>query len=151
AVGGRQALDLLVQDRLDLLAGGDAGGGRNWPGGGGLVLVLAAPGCGPGRGGGRGVRRPRGATAGGLARADGDGLAGEQQEGGLEGVLGVLLVGQQPPADGQDQRPVALHQVREGELVVGSHEGAQQLTVGPVAGLVVGDQVPDVPDGCPQR
>ena len=64
--------------------------------------------------------------------ADGEGLAGEHEEDGLEGVLGVVLVTQELSADAQDHRPVARHQRGEGVLgrVAGGGEPLQELPVG---------------------
>ena len=45
------------------------------------------------------------------------GFTGQHQERGLEGVVGVLRVAEDLPADAEDHRPVALHQRREGRLV----------------------------------
>ena len=44
------------------------------------------------------------------------GPAHQHQEGGLEGVVGVVLVREDRPADAQDHRPVPLDQGREGQL-----------------------------------
>ena len=43
-------------------------------------------------------------------------LAHQNQERGLEGVVGVVRVAQELPADAQDHRPVAVHQRGEGGL-----------------------------------
>src|SRR5262249_5333931 len=59
----------------------------------------------------------------------GRGPAGEDEEGALEGVLGVLVVVQQVPADAKNQRAVPLHQGREGRLVPRRDEALQQLAV----------------------
>ena len=51
----------------------------------------------------------------------GAGPADEDQEGGLEGVLGVVLVAQDRAADAEDHRPVPLHQGgerRSGRIVI---------------------------------
>jgi hypothetical protein len=53
----------------------------------------------------------------------------QHQEGGLAGVLGVLLVVQHPPARSQDGGAVAPHQGRERCLVPLAHEGVQQRAV----------------------
>ena len=44
------------------------------------------------------------------------GLAGEDEEDGLEGVLGLVLVAERGAADAPDHRPVALDQQGEGRL-----------------------------------
>src|SRR5262249_26402769 len=56
-------------------------------------------------------------------------LAGEDQEAGLEGVLGVLLVAEHPPADAQDHGAVAAHQGLEGRLVAAAQEPLQELAI----------------------
>ena len=48
--------------------------------------------------------------------ADRPGLAGQDEEDGLEGVLGMLHVAQELPADAQHHRPVPADQRREGGL-----------------------------------
>ena len=76
------------------------------------LVVPAAGGRGPGTPGeavGDGVKPARQ----GPAPVQRRGLAGEDEEGGLEGVLGVLLLAQHPPAHAQHQRPVAPHQLRK--------------------------------------
>ena len=40
--------------------------------------------------------------------------AGQDEERGLEGVLGVVRVAEQPAADAEDHRPMLPHQGREG-------------------------------------
>ncbi len=45
-----------------------------------------------------------------------EGLAGEHEEDGLEGVLGVVAVSQELPADVQNHRPVTCDQRGEGRL-----------------------------------
>ena len=67
------------------------------------------------------------------------GLADQDQERGLEGILGVVRIIQHAPADAQHHRPMPLHQDREGQLgglaPVG-REPLQELSV---------RQVPDRP------
>ena len=65
--------------------------------------------------------------------ADGGGAADEDQEGGLEGVLGVVLVAEDRTADAEDHRPVTLEQGGERRLrglVAAVGEPAQELGVG---------------------
>jgi hypothetical protein len=60
----------------------------------------------------------------------------QHQERGLQGVLGVVRVAEDLPADAQDHRPVPLHQGREGRLVgvvSPGHESLDELPVGDVA------------------
>ena len=58
------------------------------------------------------------------------GLAGEGEEGCLEGVLGRVGVGEDSPADAQDYRAVTGHQVGEGVGVAVADESAEQFRVG---------------------
>src|SRR5262249_23462959 len=70
-----------------------------------------------------------------LARPDGSGLAHEDEEGGLEGVLRVMSVTKQPAAHAQHHRPVPAHQRRERFLVAPDDEAVQELTVRKTAGV----------------
>ena len=59
-------------------------------------------------------------------------LAGQHEEGGLEGVLGGMLVAEDAPADAEDHRPVPLHQGLEGRLgavLVPGGEPLQELGI----------------------
>jgi hypothetical protein len=69
------------------------------------------------------------------AAADDGGLLGEDQEGGLEGVLGILVVAQEPFANAQDERPVACDKCGKGRLIPAGAVQLQELVVGPVIGL----------------
>src|SRR5262249_46778197 len=57
--------------------------------------------------------------------ADRGGVAGQHEEGGLEGVLRVLVVAQHAAADAHDQGAVAPHQRGESGLVAGGAEALQ--------------------------
>src|SRR5215831_17414043 len=57
-------------------------------------------------------------------------LARQDEEGGLEGVLGVLLVPQQPPARRQHHWSVPAQQFSEGRPVPARDEASQQFPVG---------------------
>jgi hypothetical protein len=63
-----------------------------------------------------------------LPRRDGLGLRGEDEEGGLEGVLGVV-VAEQASAHAPDHRPVPFDERGEGGLVAALDEAAEQLAV----------------------
>src|SRR5262249_32253200 len=65
------------------------------------------------------------------------------EEGGLEGVLRVLPVGQQPPADAQDHPAVAAQQLLEGGLVAPRREAGQEVAVRRLA--VPGGELTDLP------
>jgi hypothetical protein len=142
AVGLGQAGDLLVQDGLDLLPlGAEAGGGGPRPC---LLFVFAPPGGGPsclGSHAGCHSMKPAGQR---LALANGGGPPCQEQEGGLEGVLGVLLVAEPAAAQVEDHGPVPPQHRLEGRLVVVAQEGADQFAVGPLVGGPVGGQVADV-------
>src|SRR5262249_45254057 len=64
-------------------------------------------------------------------------LASEHEEGGLEGVVGVVAAAHDAAANGQDHRPVAADQRGEGRLIASGNEVGQQPRVGP--GHVVGE------------
>jgi hypothetical protein len=87
-----------------------------------------------------------------LPPADGPRLAGQQQEGGLVHVLGVVLVVQQAPRDAEHHRPVPPQEGVEGRLFAPAHEPRQQFAVagaGQRLGLGQLVEVPDHPvDGC---
>ncbi len=116
----RQAIDLAVQGlgllALDRLLGLD-GGTRLRPADGAFFLGLAAssePCAGL-------ARRPQRHTvepgAEQVRIADRPSLLGQHEEDGLEGVLGMLVVAQELPADAQHHRPVAGHDRGEGGLI----------------------------------
>ena len=88
-----------------------------------------------------------------LLPAHGGGPADEDEERGLEGVLGVVLVAQDRAADAEDHRPVPLDQGREGRPgrlvpvpvpVRTAGEPAQQLAVGQPARRARVEERPDV-------
>ena len=75
-----------------------------------------------------------------LTLSDRYGPPRQDQERGLERILGVVRVAQDLAADAQDHRPVPLDQRREpglGRLITTAHEPLQELTI---------RQVPDHPD-----
>jgi hypothetical protein len=115
--------------------------------GAGARLVLPPPAGGPSCIGGHAVRdsvQPA-AQRGGLA--DGGGVLGQEKEGRLEGVLGVVQAAEHAVTDTQYQAAVALDERRERPLVVLPSESGQQFRVGPV--LILRDgQAAQVPDGC---
>ena len=63
------------------------------------------------------------------ARGERSGLAGQDEEGGLEGVLGVGLVAQHGPADVEHHRPVPVQQGVEGGLVLPGVEPPEEFVV----------------------
>ncbi|HEY8502999.1 MAG TPA: hypothetical protein VIL46_00355 [Gemmataceae bacterium] len=68
------------------------------------------------------------------ALADRSRPLGEHQEGGLEGVLRVVLAAQQPAADGQHHRPVPLQKRPEGVGVAAAGEAVEEVAVALVGG-----------------
>ena len=65
--------------------------------------------------------------------ADRPGLPRQDEEGGLEGVLGMMVIAQELPADAQHHRPVSGHDGGEGGLVgrlAARGEPLEQLAVG---------------------
>ena len=72
-----------------------------------------------------------------FAAADGPGAAGQDEEGGLGGVLGVVDPAQDAAAHAQDHRPVAVHQGGEGpgrSVGIVPEEMVQEAAIGLVAG-----------------
>ncbi len=69
--------------------------------------------------------------------ADRPGLSGQDEEDGLEGVLGVMVIAQELPADAQDHRPVSGDDRGEGGLVgrlASGGEPLEQFAVGEPGG-----------------
>ena len=69
------------------------------------------------------------------AVAQARGLAREDEEGGLEGVLRILLVAEHAPAEVEDHRPVPPHQGRESRVAARRNERLHERLVRGVAGL----------------
>src|SRR5262249_2627232 len=81
-----------------------------------------------------------------LPLTDRAGLAGQREERGLEGVLGVLRVAQDPPAHTEHHRAVPPHQQLERRLVPLGDEALEELGVRNDAGVrppAVTAQIPD--------
>ena len=78
------------------------------------------------------------------------GLPGQDEEGRLEGVLGVVRIAEDAPADGQDHRPVSRDQGREGRLVAPGGEAGEQLGIGEARGTPLGEQPLNLPQSGPQ-
>ena len=119
AVSGRESLDLLVEQLGPLAAfegvAGVACGKAVGPGPRPFGGVAAGPGGHPA---GHAVEP----AAEPIAPADRAGPAGQDQECGLEGVLGVVGVAERAPADAPDHRPVPPQDRLEGRGVVGFDE-----------------------------
>src|SRR5262249_8144328 len=82
-----------------------------------------------------------------LAPPDGPRLAGQDEEGGLEGVLRVGSVGEHAAAGGEDHRPGPPDQGRERPLVAPGDEALQQ----PGGAEAGGDRPGDLMDVAEQR
>ena len=79
------------------------------------------------------MRRPVQPARDRIVFPDRAGLPRQSQEGHLEGVLGLVRIVQDAPADAQHHRPVPLHQRAEGRLaglITARHEPFQQLGIG---------------------
>ena len=74
-----------------------------------------------------------------VAGADRAGIPGQNQEGGLEGVLDAVLVAQDGAAGGQNHGPVPRHQGLDGRLVVGAGVAREQLSVAEADGRAVAE------------
>ena len=75
------------------------------------------------------------------------GPAGEDEPDGLEGVLGVVGVAEDPPADAVHGRPVAAEQLGEGVRVAAVGEPGDQVAVGRRV-RVAGEAAEGVGDPC---
>src|SRR5262249_16452469 len=71
-----------------------------------------------------------------LPRTDGRPLAGEDQKGRLEGVLGIVMIADDPAADPEDHRAVTTDEGFKGRLVLLIKEGSQQLAIRPAHTLL---------------
>ncbi len=81
--------------------------------------------------------------------SDRPGPAGQDQEDGLEGVLGMVAVAQDLAADVQDHRPVTRHQGGEGGFAAGIApvvEPLEELAVGQTDDGTAVEQRPDLSD-----
>jgi hypothetical protein len=127
-----QPADLLVEDGLEFAPGqvqGRLTGGHARS----LAFVAVAPaGVAFGAKGGAvsGAVQP---THQGFPLADRGGLPRQDQERGLQGILGVLGVVQDAPANLLHHRPMSLDQLREGVLIAAEEEQFQQLSIRQVA------------------
>src|SRR5262249_1715282 len=73
------------------------------------------------------VSHPVEPAAGDLALPHAGRLAEENQESGLEGVLGIVRMPQHPPADGQHHRSMPPQQRLERRLVALAHQSIEKL------------------------
>jgi hypothetical protein len=80
-------------------------------------------------------------VADGVAGGQAVALFHEDEQGGLEGVVGVVRVAEQPPADAEDHRRVAADEGGEGVLVVPGEERLEELPVGACAAVEQGGPV----------
>src|SRR5262249_38958132 len=85
-----------------------------------------------------------------LPLTDRAGLAGKDEERGLEGIVSFVGVAQDLPADAADQRAVSKQQRGEGILIAVDDKAAQQVAVGPVCGGGA-DHLPEPPQDVGER
>jgi hypothetical protein len=74
-------------------------------------------------------------------------LSRQDEEGGLEGVFGVLRDIERSPAHGQDHGPMSLHQRGEGRLIPSGGEPLEELSVGQFVHLRIGERAQVAKDG----
>ena len=74
------------------------------------------------------------------------GSANEHQKGRLKGVVGVVGIGKDSPANAIDHRTVSLDQDFERRLVAPFDEPLEQFAVGKRLAILQADQLADVPD-----
>jgi hypothetical protein len=68
---------------------------------------------------------------------DGCGLADQDEEGGLETVLGIVNIAQDAPAHTEDHGPMPAHQRREGRLIPALNKQVQQIAVANPVGFLL--------------
>ena len=125
-----QAVDLLVQDGSQVVVGLETGTGRVQGGHRRCLRLFPAPLLRLDAGlDARAVGDAVQPAAQGVAAPDRAGLPGQDEEGGLKGVLDVVLVPEDGPAGGQDHRPVPSHQGLERHLVLRAGVSGQELPV----------------------
>jgi hypothetical protein len=81
--------------------------------------------------------------------SDGDGFPGEDQEGGLKGVFGVLFIAEDPSTDSKHQCAMPLKQSAEGLLVTALDESAEEIPILLVAPFGSSED-PNVPENLHQ-
>ncbi len=148
--GARQAVDLAVQ-RLGLLAiehpPGLGGVIELLPAGGAFLLGPASPGepCAGLAGGAQGDAVEPGPER--IRVADRSGPSRQDEEDGLEGVLGMVVIAQELAADAEHHRPVAGHDGGEGGLVdrlAGRCDPLEQFAVGEPRGRTAREERPEL-------
>jgi hypothetical protein len=82
---------------------------------------------------------------------DGCGLASEDEERGLEGVLGILVVGQDAAAYTPDHRAMPPHKGREGGFVALFDEAAEEFPIGRSGRVLLQDKSTKMLDGVPRH
>src|SRR5262249_10602684 len=120
----RKALNFFIEHELDF-APGRLPRWVRWLHGLGPSFVLAPPLSSPPRVGSDPLGDPMQPAGQRTLLLDPQTAPGEQDERSLKSVLGILVLAQDAPAGGQNQRPMAMHQGGEGRLVVGGVKGAQ--------------------------
>ena len=130
----RQPGQFRVEDRLQVGPGLVGGDGRVRHGVHLLLLCLPAGGRPAGLEGGP-VRDSVEPVPDQVPRTDRGGPPGQDEEGGLEGVLGQVRVADHAAADAQDHRPVPADQGGEGRLVVRRRRRTRDSWPSPVVGV----------------
>jgi len=138
-----QSLEFLFQGH-DHVARACRGVRRSRAASGGPRLALLSPDLVGAGAEGEAIRDLVEPAAQPLVAHQGRGLARQDEEGGLEGVLGAVNVVQHAAADAEDQRPVTAHQHLDGGFVAVGHEPLQQLTVRHCRRRHAADQVAEV-------
>jgi hypothetical protein len=146
-VGG-EAMDLVVEDRLAVVGRAIRGVDGDLRGGRALVALAAATGGAGARGGADGDLMEPGAD--GVGGSKGASAAGEDEEGRLERVVGVVLLAEDPAAGAEDHRAVAVDEDAEcglGRGARGVEEAGEEFGVGARTEVAVLEEVTDESDG----
>ena len=124
-----QSLEFLLQGDDQLARGRGVALGTG-PASGGLRFALQPPGLVGADAKGQAVRDGVQPVPQRLAAVKRRGLAHQDEECGLEGILGGLIVVQHAAADAEDHRSVPSHQRLEGQLVALGRVTLEQLPLG---------------------
>jgi hypothetical protein len=82
--------------------------------------------------------------------ADRSGSPDQDEERGLKGVVDVVRVGQDPPADAQDHRPELRHERLERRLIASDREPFEELAIPEAGDRPAFEQPDDIPPARPE-
>src|SRR5262249_37337728 len=95
---------------------------------------------------GRSVSHTVKPTRHGFPFGNGVSLSNQNEKCGLKSILNILVIRKHPPADGEYQWAVSLHQGAEGVFISLGNEPLQELTVCHIGGRSPAGNLPDIVD-----